>query len=259
MTDKYELNLLDNAIDYLNEAMKYYQEAKNSEDGARLYKFCILHCVSFAELFLKYHIFLIDKTRIYKQTNKNRTVGLYDLFSILKELKIIIPDFLEEEIKHLADTRNEAIHYQVSYSVENVHNQIGKLLYVLVEFDEKNKNIGIIEKAEKKFQPLLHSIREGAITKEAEQVSCYSGRYIRDLDCDGININTGMMCESCGKETLYSDEYKYACSFCGEIFKYRVECNRCGTQFDSYKEYIGPVSGLCDYCNYQHERFWTET
>lgn len=49
-----ELDLLDNAIDSLNEALSKYQQGKKGDTKA--YKFCIQHLSHFFELILKFYV-----------------------------------------------------------------------------------------------------------------------------------------------------------------------------------------------------------
>ena len=51
MDKKLELNLFENAIDSLNEALIKYNEGQ--EGNTRAFKFCILHLSQFFELILK--------------------------------------------------------------------------------------------------------------------------------------------------------------------------------------------------------------
>ena len=51
MTQRHQLDLLENAIDSLNEALAKYEQANTGDIKA--YKFCVLHLSHFLELILK--------------------------------------------------------------------------------------------------------------------------------------------------------------------------------------------------------------
>jgi hypothetical protein len=61
---KYELDLLGNAIDSLNEALAKYQQAQDGEHLA--YKFAILHFAHFAELLFKHCVAQAHPLLIYR-------------------------------------------------------------------------------------------------------------------------------------------------------------------------------------------------
>lgn len=50
----HKLDLLDNAMDSLEEALKKFEEGDDGDQKA--YKFCVLHMAHFIELIFKHHI-----------------------------------------------------------------------------------------------------------------------------------------------------------------------------------------------------------
>ena len=265
--EEYKLSLLENAIDYLNEAMDYYDNAQKLNNN-RVYKFCVLHCVSFAELFLKYYISLENKSLIFQNSKKNdKTISLDKAIEILKGSKFQKIESIEEEIKILKNLRNQAMHYQVLYDVEKVERDIGQLLQIFIEFDENNKKIGIIEKVETKYREKLNYIREGYLNyleqatgemeKEVESAEKSIGHRSSDETTIFPLAESELECIECENETLYRIEDTYYCSFCREEFDYIQDCERCSDKMDTYAENnIG--ESLCDNCQYEYEKIMAE-
>lgn len=261
MTDKYELDLLKNAIDYLNEAMKYYQEAKNSDDKARLYKFCILHCVSFAELFIKEYVRQEHELLLFNNSAKHtfvdkkqrKTITLQDCYHLLRNARLNNAEKLEKEMQYLQSLRNELMHYEVNYDVKIVDEKIGELLTYLTDFDEANRNIQPIQKVKPEYKELLaeltneyqrklkkakKAMNEGFIASFKQfraDYKYYSENYEEDMFEDGEEV---LFSESFNRNVLVGSTpaEHLDCPKCEQPTMYRDErgvhhCKFCHSDF----------------------------
>lgn len=87
MPVEHELDLLENAVDSLNEALRKYEEGLSGD--LRAYKFAILHYSHFIELLFKYYVteshpLLVYKNPFSKNIKKEKTIGLWEAIQFLK-------------------------------------------------------------------------------------------------------------------------------------------------------------------------------
>ncbi len=256
----YNLELLDNAIDYLNEAMQYYLKARDTDDN-RLYKYCILHSVSFAELFLKHYISLESELLIYKNItkkidDKSPTITLKEALQILKNLNKIHLDKMELEIEKLQSLRNNAQHKHTSYNSEEVDSIIGQLLYAFITFDENNNKVGIIDRAKNEYKKTLNYMKDGytgRLDQALEKINAIEKEADKNLRIgEHSNFHKGMECEQCWNPTLYRIGQEYECAFCGDEPDYMQKCYICGDIFDSHDFCWG--DGKCSYCEHKFSK-----
>ena len=275
----YKLTLLENAIDYLNESLKYYRKAERdlfnrNKNLDRLYKFALLHAVSFAECFLKHYISLESEILIYKNCNKKNitdnttTIGLDEIFvtlenlgqqSTLKQVSII-----KNEIAKLQKIRNQCMHYIVSYEPETVRDNIGSLLHKIVKFDEANKNIGVLEKIDEQstynnIWSVYKENREKTL-QEIQKLKAQPPQHIKYIFDDEIE------CPACSNATMYicieekQSEYNHKsftlteqngyCTFFNCKHKCRIEkCYGCCEYFAEYDLNEDENDDTILYCN----------
>jgi len=143
--EKYELGLLENATDSLNEALLKYQEGVDGEEKA--YKFCILHFSHFLELLFKYYVYkshplLIYKNPFAKNLNEDSyTIGLPEAIQFLKnEGKEISKEF-SQDLDWVKKIRNSIEHHKFSMNVMEVEETIGRLLKTVYEFNASHSLI----------------------------------------------------------------------------------------------------------------------
>lgn len=82
-----KLNLFENAIDSLNEALQKYGEAKGGNKNA--YKFCVQHLSHFLELLLKFqvsraHELLLFRKPFQKITKESSTINMREAIQFLE-------------------------------------------------------------------------------------------------------------------------------------------------------------------------------
>lgn len=261
-----EFDLLDNAIDSLNEALSKYQEGKNGDEKA--YKFCVQHLSHFLELILKYYVtqshpLLIYKNPFVKSINdESQTIGLYEAINFLRNEGHEISVKFEKDIKWLKKLRNNIEHHKFSMDVEEVEDAIGRLMSAVVEFDEAHENIDLSKYISTNQYDLFHELantyegRLGKAEKEVEEALA------------GLDPKEGSMsvyhCYECDHDTMIPSEDSgtgYRCTFCGneESNDIEVDCEICGAPWPIWQMKCldwadtGNYEYYCPYCLHDPE------
>jgi len=141
---KLQLNLLENAYDYLNSSLEYVVRAKTT-DSQRLWKFAILHIAFCIELMLKERLRCAHELLIYANIDKYRP--------ITRETKTAPWNVLVERIKYVMGERfeqidagrldlaqrlrNQILHYDVELEFPTVYQDFANLLNFVRELHEE--------------------------------------------------------------------------------------------------------------------------
>mgnify|MGYP000132612038 CR=1 FL=1 len=263
-----ELDLLENSVDSLNEALAKYQQGKKGNEKA--YKFCVQHLSHFLELILKYYVTQSHPLLIYKNPfaktleDESQTIGLHEAINFLKNEGREISEKFEKDIKWLKKLRNNIEHHKFQMDVEEVEETIGRLVSAFVEFDEEHENIDLgsyIAIDQFKLFHRLASTYEGRLekaklkVKEAEE-EAYRG--IRPKEYEFLDFNI-YHCYECDHDTMIPEKGSssgYKCSFCNneESRDIEVNCNMCGGRWPvggmKYEDWEGDGSyeHFCPYC-----------
>ena len=143
----HQLDLLENAIDSLAEALLKYEAG---EDGdAKAYKFAVLHMAHFIELIFKHHIadkhpLLIYKDPFSPKVDKNKTITLWDAINFINnESSGTISTGLRTDLDWLKRLRNEIEHHKFTMQVPDVRTTIGRLFRSVLEFLEEHTELDI--------------------------------------------------------------------------------------------------------------------
>lgn len=258
-----EFDLLDNAVDSLNEALSKYQEGIDGDEKA--YKFCVQHLAHFLELILKYYVtkshhLLIFKNPFAKEINsESQTIGLYEAINFLKNEGHDISEKFEKDIKWLKKLRNNIEHHKFSMEVAEVEDTIGRLMSAVVEFDESHENIDLSSYINSDQYDLFHSLAstyEGRLKKAKEEVD----EVINGLDPKEDNMNV-YHCYECDHYTMIPDENSrsgYRCTFCDneESDDIEVDCAICGAPWAKWQMSLldwsdtGQYEYYCPYCTH---------
>jgi len=265
MTDV-KLDLLDNAIDSLNEALSKYQDGKAGNEKA--YKFCVQHLSHFLELILKYYVTKSHPLLIYKNpfakniTHEAQTIGLFEAINFLKNEGLEIPDKFEQDLTWLKKLRNNIEHHKFEMDAAEVEETIGRLMSAFVSFDEIHENIGLSDYISEDQYDLFHELAntyEGRLKKANELVT----KVISGLDPKEDNVNV-YHCYDCDHDTMIPDneaELGYRCAFCGseESEDIEVECGICGIKWHKWQMRKldwtdeGHYDFYCPYCLHDPE------
>jgi len=172
-----ELDILENAIDSLNEALSKYQEGKDGNEKA--YKFCVQHLSHFLELILKYYVIQSHPLLIYKNpfaktiNEETQTIGLHEAINFLKNEGHDISSKFEKDIKWLKKLRNNIEHHKFEMDVDEVEEAIGRLMSAVVEFDGSHENIDLSSYIDTDQYDLFHMLAntyEGRLKKAETEV-----------------------------------------------------------------------------------------
>ena len=151
----HELDLLDNALDSLAEALVKYKEGREDQNP-KAYKFAVLHMSHFVELIFKYHLaekhpLLIYTNPFAPKVDKNKTIGLWEAVNFINNEKsdALSQDF-KTDLEWLKKLRNQIEHHKFVMDVDEVKTTIGRLFRSLMEFLEEYSDIDIASSIPKK-------------------------------------------------------------------------------------------------------------
>lgn len=235
----HQLDLLENAIDSLAEALLKYEAG---EDGdAKAYKFAVLHMAHFIELIFKHHIadkhpLLIYKDPFSPKVDKNKTITLWDAINFINnESSGTISAGLRTDLDWLKRLRNEIEHHKFTMQVPDVRTTIGRLFRSVLEFLEEHTELDIEAlvpaPALATFKVLSdeYAFRLNDALREADEYERANPFDHKDPDARPSRLT----CDDCGNETMIQDESSssgYKCLFCGNVDgdNLPANCDICG-------------------------------
>ncbi|MBC3936701.1 hypothetical protein H8K47_15140 [Undibacterium sp. CY7W] len=219
----HQLDLLENAIDSLAEALLKYEAG---EDGdAKAYKFAVLHMAHFIELIFKHHIadkhpLLIYKDPFSPKVDKNKTITLWDAINFINnESSGTISTGLRTDLDWLKRLRNEIEHHKFTMQVPDVRTTIGRLFRSVLEFLEEHTELDIEAlvpaPALATFKVLSdeYAFQLNDALREADEYERANPFDHKDPDARPSRLT----CDNCGNETMIQDESSssgYKCLFC---------------------------------------------
>ena len=238
MTQSHQLDLLDNAIDSLNEALTKYQQAKDGD--VKAYKFCVLHLSHFLELVLKHYVTLAHPLLIYKNpfakdfNDESLTIGLQEAINFLRNEGKDLSDQFLKDIAWLKKLRNRIEHYKFDMEVDEVEVTIGRLVRAFVEFDQAHANLeldDLIETGQYDLFLELANNYDMNLKRAGNEVE--SACRVNHDDPDFHVYH----CDECDHDTMIPNEDSetgYRCAFCGneESDDMEVECALCSMPWE---------------------------
>lgn len=240
-----ELDLLENALDSFNEALRQYERAEGGEHKA--FKFCIQSLSHFFELLLKYYVTQSHSLLIYKNPfaknidDSSQTIGLYDAVNFLKNEGAELPPEFISDLKWLKELRNNIEHHKFNMNIAEARETIGRLIHAVVVFDENHasidlgshiddENAGVFYDLARTYEEKLKAALEKV--KEAED-DAYKGYRQKEY----MLVDFGVYpCDECGHDTVVSNSGSatgYGCTFCGaeECSSAEYACGICGSRW----------------------------
>lgn len=220
----HELDLLENALDSLSEALSKFEDGEGGE--RKEYKFAVLHMANFIELVFKQHIaskhpLLIYKDPFSKKLDRNKTIGLWESINLIgNEGPAKVSQELRKDLEWLKRLRNEIEHHKFTMDVPQVRSTIGRLFRSVMEFLDEHAGLDIEEHipeyAKETFKILSNeyelSIRSAI--KAADEVEEQNPiDYSSDPDAYPVRLE----CPEFGHYTLVLNEGSgtgYQCTFC---------------------------------------------
>jgi hypothetical protein len=134
----HELNLRDNALDSLREALAKFEQGDDGD--LKAYKFAVQHMSHFVELIFKHHLATIHPLLIYKdpfsrKLNADKTIGLWDAINFIANES---PDHISAEFRSdlewMKKLRNDIEHHRFSLDVQQTRQTLGRLFRSVLEF-----------------------------------------------------------------------------------------------------------------------------
>jgi len=246
---KLKLNLLENAIDSLEEGVRKYLSWENG--NKKDLKFSVLNIAHFIELFLKYYVSKQHFLLIYNEphkgiTDKSKTINLREALEILGHCGIELGESIICDAKKLKKWRNKIEHYEFELDTDETKEIIGKLIYDLVIFDKKHLDTKINESLPSDLWDTLDHLSD-AYKLKIESAISEANKFGRET----------FICYSCGNNTqvVTEDGEKATCVYCGEWEIMAECCLDCGQSFpishmelwnDEHSAYI------CEFCKDHH-------
>jgi hypothetical protein len=246
---KHKLDLRENAISSLEEALLKYEEGSATNLSA--YKFAILHFAHFFELLFKHYVTLSHELLIYKNPfskniAKENTIGLWEAVQFLKnEGKVISKEF-NADLEWIKRLRNNIEHFKFELDAIEVRNILGRLIRAADEFVDEN---GLV---------VISSFLSG------EHLRIYTelgDEYKAKLSTAKIEAESesedseGHLCNICGESSVAAKiGSEFHCKLCEEIDRL-VECCQCNDEFresetmvwnDDHPPLVDYICGFCE-------------
>ncbi|MCO7225941.1 hypothetical protein [Pleionea sp. CnH1-48] len=246
---KVELNLLDNAVDSLNEALSKYQQGNDGD--LKAFKFSVLHFSHFFELILKYYVSLSHELLIYKnpfskKISKENTIGIWDAVQFLKNEGHEFDREFMDDLKWFKELRNNIEHHEFSLDVDLAKKVLGRLMQTFNEFDSILGEVDLKSKVTSELMEQFDILADEykANVRRAVEQAKEAGGLEEDYYCSG--------CDQAG--TLSLKNGMYICHFCGEE-SVEVDCCVCGVSFpkdelmvwnDDSEQYVDYICQGCE-------------
>nr|BBJ03347.1 hypothetical protein YBY_11950 [Marinobacter nauticus] len=240
-----ELDLLENALDSFNEALRQYERAEDGEYKA--FKFCIQSLAHFFELLLKFYVTQSHPLLIYKNPfaknieESSQTIGLYEAVNFLKNEGAELPPEFISDLKWLKELRNKIEHHKFKMNVSEARETIGRLIHAVVVFDNNYATIDLASHIDEENAEVFYDLArtyeeqlEAALekVKEAEN-QAYEGYRQKEY----MLVDFGVYpCDECGHDTVVPNSDSstgYQCTFCGaeECSSAEYTCGMCGSRW----------------------------
>ncbi|WP_124704241.1 hypothetical protein [Sulfuriferula multivorans] len=264
----HQLDLLENALDSLAEALGKYEEGESGEHKA--YKFAVLHMSHFVELIFKYHVaekhpLLIYKDPFSQKLDRTKTITLWDAVNFINnESADALSKAFRADLEWLKRLRNDIEHHKFSMDVPEVRTTIGRLFRSLMEFINEYTNVDIASSIPKRIIATFtvlsneYEFRLREAIKEAEEIEDANTPHYSSGDTTVVRLE----CPSCGNPTLVVNDQSttgFKCTFCGneESDDIPATCDICGVEsivgeLDYWETEDGQMESRCYYCSGRH-------
>ncbi len=219
-----KLNLLDNALDYIYEAVRpIFVTSTYSQHS---WKYSVLHFFSGIELLLKEKLKQEHWSLIFQDVNNANQqkfidgdfVSVYHDELIKRLNGISKVNVNDQPIKKLRDLRNRFEHFEVNIPIIECEKIVADALYEIIKFWEYNFKDTCTKEQQEKFN-MIESIALGFKTFKTQRLKKFE-QAIAGI----IKNNNGLIviCPYCGTESfaLYKDNQKECkCFVCDKKYK----------------------------------------
>ncbi|TXD04389.1 hypothetical protein FTI75_12170 [Burkholderia pseudomallei] len=263
----HKLDLLENAMDSLAEALTKFEQGDNGD--LKAYKFCVLHMAHFIELIFKHYITEKHALLIYMnpfesnlKPEKARTIGLWEAVNFINnEEKDTVSGDFHKDLEWLKKLRNDIEHHKFEMDVETARTTIGRLFRAVLEFLEYNSDVdiepAIPQNAMDTFKVLSdeYQFKLKDALRKADAVEKDNPQDPSDPDAPEVRLD----CEDCGNFTMVLNDASgtgYRCTFCDNEDGDNIptNCSICGVacltgDLDYWEVEGGKPEGRCYYCS----------
>ncbi|MCX5884426.1 MAG: hypothetical protein NT096_00690 [Proteobacteria bacterium] len=238
MADELDLNLIENAEDFLLEAVKY---AKGS--SPRDWKYAALHLWSALELLLKallenehWSLLFEDVDKASQKKLREGDFQTVRFDTALDRIRGIVGVELEQKdlryLKQLRDLRNRATHFAAKLKVEQAKSLVARGISVFLTLEQRYLH----EEPDKGL--------EYEINQDLQEFQKYVDERLRTLKPELERSDRPhpwfRTCLSCNQETLVSRDDTAVCLFCGEEVEF--------TELADHSEGPGGPCPECEDC-----------
>lgn len=264
-----KLNLLENSMDSLSEAIDYYISGKEYSDE-RCYKFCIFLLYHSAELILKeilnkeHKVFIFERIDDYADKKNMQTIGFKKALERVRSICGINLGKYHTYLDDLGTIRNKIQHYEVNADISEmtkiIISSFSAIEYLVLNV--LNTNFNAFEKHIDYSQiDTLHKDKE-AYNKKKTDISndIESNKHTRVEFEYAEGKYLKIPCPDCAETYLIRDDNnEIKCLFCGKHYKSMEELyfNDKNCIIKDYMEReLGKRTHLlddlleCPYCNY---------
>jgi len=265
-----KLNLLENSMDSLSEAIDYYTDGKKNSDE-RCYKFCIFLLYHSAELILKeilnreHKVFIFERIDDYVDKKNNmQTIGLKKALGRVRSICDVNLGKYHSYLDDLAAIRNKIQHYEVNADVSEMKKTIissfSAIEYLVLNVLNTNFN-AFEEHIDYSQIDTLHKDKEAYNKKKTDirndiEINSHTRVEFEYIEEKYLDIP----CPNCAETYLIKDDNnEIKCLFCGEHYKSIEELytrDRHCIIKDYMERELGKRAHLlddlleCPYCNY---------
>lgn len=229
----YSLNLKENAISTLEEALLKLSDALDGDEKA--YKFAILHFSSYVELLFKLYIQGIHELLVYQSVfkgklnfnqdkNKPKTITFWDAVNFIEnEGKVEL--ISRKDLEWLKDLRNDIEHFEFDFSKQDAIKNIEKIYSAIESFPNCREHLtyfsnrayrATFDRVIEGQRQAYKDIEDGIKAKRKASGDAYFEKFVCN-HCDkpflikNPDSCSGYRCESCQNENVT----KKICNDCG--------------------------------------------
>lgn len=227
--DDFVLSLEDNAIDSLVHSVEHFVD----EERPTYLKYAILHVFHAVELFLKARLAQIDSELIFGKTRKDGsrfTIPFFKARERLEEQGIIFSNQDKDNLDKLQRIRNEIEHYQFSGNSEELEDYVGRAIYFLESFLNKELEISLKEKIDEAEPGIYEILSKAQLFYIKRMLESGIELHPKHKGLDGYDF---VNCQECEEETIVipdptTDDDSVHCFLCHTRYSFSVEyCLRC--------------------------------
>lgn len=266
----HKLDLLENAMDSLQEALKKFEEGDGGDQKA--YKFCVLHMAHFIELIFKHHITEKHPLLIYANPFSEKlnpatakTIGLWEAVNFINnEEKDAVSGDFKKDLDWLKKLRNDIEHHKFEMDVPTARVAIGRLFRSVLEFLDSYGAVDVEERIPEETKATFkvlsdeYQFKLHDALKKADEVEAANPQDPFDEDASPVR----MECEACGNDTMVINADSgtgYRCTYCDneDSDDLPAFCSCCGVKTTSgdlqtWDNGEHGVEYRCYYCSGQY-------